>query len=141
MKYHETPLQVRFHEVDAYGVAWHGHYIGWFEVGRNDLAERFGMGPLQLREESLLAPVVALDCQFKLPASFGDGLIIQTTLERSETAKLIFRYRVVRQERGMVLATGSTTHVLTDRQGTLLYRIPPDIRGRIEAMQNYLEVP
>ena len=41
MKYHETTMQVRFYEIDAYGVAWHGHYVGWFEVGRNELTERF----------------------------------------------------------------------------------------------------
>ena len=95
MKYHETFLQVRFYEVDAYGVVWHGHYIGWFEVGRNELTERFHMGPLQLKEKNLLAPVVELTCQFKLPATFGDSLVIQTTMERTEVAKLIFHYRVL----------------------------------------------
>jgi len=90
MKYHETPLQVRFYEVDAYGVVWHGHYVGWFEAGRNDLTQRYQMGPLQLKERHLLAPVVDLNCQFKLPATFDRSLIIQTTMERTEVAKLIF---------------------------------------------------
>ena len=76
MKYHETPLQVLFNEVDAYGVVWHGHYIGWFEAGRNELTERFHLGPLQLKGKNLLAPVVELTCQFKLPASFGDVFVI-----------------------------------------------------------------
>jgi hypothetical protein len=30
--------------------------------------------------------------------------------------------------------------VLTDLNGTLLYRVPPEVLERIEAMQNYLEV-
>ena len=141
MKYHETPLQVRFQEIDLYGMAWHGHYLNWFEVGRNDLAGRFGMGPLQLKDASLLAPVVELDSQFKVPAFSGDHLVIQTTMEKSEVAKLIFRYRVIRGEKGTVLATGSTTHVLTDMRGNLLYRIPKDIQQKIAAMQAYLEVP
>lgn len=140
MRYHETPIQVRFYEVDAYGVVWHGHYIGWFEVGRNDLTERFHMGPLQLKRRDLLAPVVELTCQFKLPAAFGDSLVIQTTMERTEVAKLIFRYRILRCENGKVLAAGSTTHVLTDLKGDLLYRVPPEVLERIEAMQAYLEV-
>ena len=140
MKYHETSLQVRFYEVDAYGVAWHGHYVGWFEAGRNDLTQRYQMGPLQLKERNLLAPVVDLSCQFKLPATFGSSLIIQTTMERTEVAKLIFRYRVVDQESEKVLATGSTTHVLTDLKGNLLYRVPPEVLEKIEAMQKYLEV-
>jgi acyl-CoA thioester hydrolase len=103
MKYHETSVQVRFYEVDAYGVVWHGHYAGWFEAGRNDLTQRFQMGPLQLKE-------------------------------------MIFHYRVLGQENGKVLATGSTTHVLTDLKGNLLYRVPPAVFERIEAMRKYLEV-
>jgi len=140
MKYHETLLRVRFYEVDVYGVVWHGHYVGWFEVGRNELTERFGMGPLQLREKNLLAPVVELNCEYKLPATFGESLLIQTSMERTEVAKLIFRYRVLSQVNGKVLAEGSTTHVLTDLKGNLLYRVPPEILERIEAMRRYLEV-
>jgi len=140
MKYHETSLQVRFYEVDAYGVVWHGHYVGWFEAGRNDLTQRYQIGPLQLKEKNLLAPVVDLDCQFKLPATFGSSLIIQTTMERTEVAKLIFRYRVVDQDNEKVLATGSTTHVLTDLKGNLLYRVPQEVLERIEAMRKYLDV-
>jgi acyl-CoA thioester hydrolase len=140
MRYHETSLQVRFYEVDAYGVVWHGHYVGWFEVGRNDLTQRYQMGPLQLKERNLPAPVVDLNCQFKLPATFGSSLIIQTTMERTEVAKLIFRYRVLDQGNGKVLATGSTTHVLTDLEGNLLYRVPPEVLEKIEAMRKYLEV-
>ncbi len=140
MKYHETPIQVRFFEVDSYGVVWHGHYIGWFEVGRNELTEQFEMGPLQLREKNLLAPVVEVRCDYKSPATFGETLLIQTTMERCEVAKLIFHYRVLSESGGRVLATGSTTHVLTDLKGTLLYRVPPDILQRIEEMMKYLEV-
>ena len=140
MKYHETMIQVRFYEVDAYSVVWHGHYVGWFEVGRNELTEKFDMGPLQLKEKNLLAPVVELNCEYKFPATFGESLLIQTTMERTEVAKLIFHYRVLSQGNGKVLATGSTTHVLTDLKGNLLYRVPPDILERIEEMRAYLEV-
>ena len=140
MRYHETSLEVRFYEVDAYGVVWHGHYVGWFETGRNDLTQRFQIGPLQLKEMNFLAPVVELDCQFKLPATFGESLVIQTTMERTEVAKLFFRYRVLSQENRKVLATGSTTHVLTDLKGNLLYRVPPEVLEKIEAMRSYLGV-
>jgi len=140
MRYHETPIHVRFYEVDAYGVVWHGHYIGWFEVGRNELTEKFQMGLQQLKEKNLLAPVVELTCQFKFPATFGDLLVIQTTMEKTEVAKLIFHYHVLQRASGKVLATGSTTHVLTDLKGNLLYRVPPEILERIEVMQKYLEV-
>jgi acyl-CoA thioester hydrolase len=140
MKYHETTIQVRFYEVDAYSVVWHGHYVGWFEVGRNELTEKFDMGPLQLKEKNLLAPVVELNCEYKFPATFGESLLIQTTMERTEVAKLIFHYRVLSQRDGKVLATGFTTHVLTDFNGNLLYRVPPEVLEKLEEMRKYLEV-
>jgi acyl-CoA thioester hydrolase len=121
-------------------MVWHGHYAGWFEVARNELTEKFQIGPFQLKERNFLAPVVELTCQFKFPATFGDSLVIQTTMERTEVAKLIFRYRVLHQGNGKVLATGSTTHVLTDLKGNLIYWVPPEVLERIEAMRKYLEV-
>jgi acyl-CoA thioester hydrolase len=135
---HETPLKVRFFEVDSYQVVWHGHYIAWFEVGRNDFATRFGLDPEQLKEIGLMAPVVDLRCTFKRAAAFGDEILIQTSLQRCETAKLIFHYTVMCDNE--VLAEGSTTHVLTDLKGTMLYQIPSEAKRRLERMFAYLGV-
>ncbi|SVE46445.1 uncharacterized protein METZ01_LOCUS499299, partial [marine metagenome] len=33
-----TDLRIRFNEIDALGIVWHGHYIKYFEDGR----EAFG---------------------------------------------------------------------------------------------------
>jgi acyl-CoA thioester hydrolase len=135
---HKTRLKVRFCEVDPYEVVWHGHYISWFEVGRNDLASRFGLDPMQLREVGLMAPVVDLSCKFKLPARYDEEVTIQTTMQRSETAKLIFSYTVMRDTE--MLAEGSTTHVLTDLKGTMLYKVPSAVQQRLEEMMTYLGV-
>ena len=37
-----TSFDVRFPEVDSYGVVWHGHYVQYFEVARNALCAAFG---------------------------------------------------------------------------------------------------
>ncbi len=129
---YETQLKVRFNEVDSYQVVWHGHYTAWFEKGRNELAAPFGMDPEQLKEIGLMAPVVDLSCKFKLPARYGDVVVVQTTMQRCETAKLIFHYTVMREKE--VLAEGSTTHILTDLKGTMLYPVPPEARQRLERM-------
>ena len=130
--YYETQLKVRFYEVDSYHVVWHGHYVAWFEVGRNEFAARFGLDPEQLKEIGLMAPVVDLLCKFKLPARYGDDVVIRTTMQRCETAKLIFHYTVMRDKD--VLAEGYTTHILTDLKGTMLYQIPPEAKQRLESM-------
>jgi acyl-CoA thioester hydrolase len=140
MRLHETRLKVRFTEVDLYEVVWHGHYLNWFEVSRNELAGKFELDPLTLREAGFLAPVVEVHCQFKEPARPNDELVIRTGMQPSELANLIFTYEVLHAETNRVLATGRTVHVLTDSKGTLLYRIPEPIQQRIGRMMEYLEV-
>lgn len=139
MRYHETPMRVRFNEVDLYHVAWHGHYVTWMEVGRNDLAGRFGLNAEQIGEAGYLAPVVALELKYKRPARFDEQLRILTTVRRTETATLEFLCEIVAEDGG-TCASGRTVHVLTDRNGTLQYTLPADIAERIERMLSYLEV-
>ncbi|WP_243689109.1 acyl-CoA thioesterase [Geotalea toluenoxydans] len=54
VNFHETLIKVRFNEVDAYRVAWHGHYVAWMEIGRNDLAERFDVGVEQISDAGFM---------------------------------------------------------------------------------------
>lgn len=139
MRYHETPIRVRFNEVDAYHVAWHGHYVGWMEVGRNDLAGRFGLNAEQIGLAGYLAPVVALELKYKRPARFDEELTVRTSVRRTETATLEFVCEILGPD-GTCCATGRTVHVMTDRNGTLQYTLPPEIAERIEQMLSYLEV-
>ncbi|BCS54299.1 thioesterase family protein [Geobacter sp. SVR] len=138
MRYHETLLTVRFNEVDAYQVAWHGHYVAWMEVGRNDLAGRFGLDAAQLSEAGYLGPVVGLEVKYHSPARFKDEIIVRTSLRPSDTATLIFVNEIVTGT-GRRLASGVTTHVLTDLNGVLQFRMPPEVEERVRAMTDWLE--
>jgi acyl-CoA thioester hydrolase len=137
MRFHETPLQVRFNEVDAYNVAWHGHYVAWMEVGRNDLAGRFGIDALQLTELGFLGPVVNLEVKFLSPARFNDRIIVRTSLRPTETATLVFLNEIVAED-GRRLATGVTTHALTDRGGVMQFKMPEVLVERIDNMKKWL---
>ncbi len=138
MKYHETSIKVRFNEVDSYKVAWHGHYVGWMEVGRNELAGRFGLNAEQVGSLGYLAPVVALELQFKRPARFDEELRVMTSARRTVAATLEFVCTILGAD-GAVCAEGKTVHVLTDLNGILQYRLPPDIGSRLEEMMTWLE--
>ena len=137
MRFHETPLQVRFNEIDAYNVAWHGHYVAWMEVGRNDLAGRFGMDARQLAELGCLGPVVSLEVKYLSPARFKDEILVRTSLRPTETATLIFLNEIVAAD-GRRLATGVTTHALTDLNGVLQFKLPAVISERLETMKQWL---
>jgi len=139
MRYHETKITVRFNEIDAYRVAWHGHYVAWMEIGRSALAGQFDLDAFQLAADGYLGPVVALELKFLRPARFNDQLTIRTTLSRSETATLTFLTTIVGPD-GCRLATGRTTHALTDLDGVLQFQLPQAIAERVARLLNWLEV-
>ncbi len=138
MKYHETQIKVRFNEIDAYQVAWHGHYVSWMEIGRVALASKFNLDPFSLSKEGYLGPVISIDIKYLKPARFNDQLTVRTSLLRTETATLQFSSEIVDLS-GNRLATGITTHAMTNLEGVLQFQLPPDILDRIEKMMEWLE--
>jgi len=138
MKYHENPITVRFNEIDSYQVAWHGHYVSWMEVGRVALASKFKLDPVSLSKEGFLGPVISIDIKYLRPARFNDQLTVKTSLLRTETATLQFISEIADLS-GNKLATGITTHAMTDLEGVLQFQLPPSILDRIEKMMEWLE--
>jgi len=138
MGYHETGITVRFNEIDAYRVAWHGHYVAWMEIGRTALAGQFGLDPDQLSAAGFLGPVVDLRVKYLQPARFNDLLTIRTCLQPSTTATLVFESEILGPD-GKKLATGLTTHALTDLDGVLQFQLPPVVAERVERMRAWLE--
>jgi acyl-CoA thioester hydrolase len=138
MNCHKTVITVRFNEVDAYQVAWHGHYVAWMEVGRSELAGRFGLDAFQLGALGYLGPVVALEVKYLRPARYNDVLTVCTTLAPSVTATLVFE-SVILDSDGKKLATGLTRHALTDLNGVLQFQMPHVVAERVEQMKAWLE--
>ena len=141
MKYDETEVIVRFQEVDEWGITWHGHYVGWFEVGRMELLRKFDLLPRQFMEMGYIAPVVNLKCDFKEPAKSGDHITIRTTVLKPEKAALVFCFEIYRKEDRKLLAKGETTQVLMTTDGKMLYFFPDEIKNKIDSMIKYLNEP
>lgn len=136
INWHETKLTVRFHEVDSYQVAWHGHYVAWMEAGRMELSALFGLAPSELMGLGYIGPVVQLEVKYLKPARFGDELTIRTGIKPVETAAVVFISEICSQN-GERLATGKVVHALTDRDGTLQFRLPPVVAERVERLKSW----
>jgi len=134
MQYDETETIVRFQEVDEWGIAWYGHYAGWFELGRMELLRKFELLPRQFVEMGYIAPVVSFKCEYKEPARTGDHIIIKTTIIKPDKAALTFCFEVYRKEDQKLLARGETMQVLMTTGGTLLYCFPDNVRVKINRM-------
>jgi len=137
MQWVETEEMVRFNEVDEWGMAWYGHYMAWFEVGRISLLRQFDLLPRQMVDLGYIAPVISLKCDFKNPAGSGDRIIIRTTVVKPEIAALTFKFEILLKENRTLLARGETTQVLLTTNNKMIYRLSGELEKRVSNLVNY----
>lgn len=112
--------KVRFVETDMMGVVHHSNYFRWFEMGRVEYLRQAGVFLTELMADGIVFPITHVDCQYRASAKFDDIILIEIILEEVSPVKMVFTYKVVRKEDGVLLATGSTQNVFTDQSGKIV---------------------
>lgn len=115
-----TEVLVRFNEADPLGIVWHGHYIRYFEDGREAFGETHGLKYLDVYKQGFVTPVVSVQCDFKRSLRYGDKVVVETRYIPTEAAKLKFTYRLFNATSGELVATGSSVQVFLDKENSLL---------------------
>ncbi len=131
-------FEVRFPEVDSYGVVWHGHYVQYFEVARNALCAAFGLTPADALAHGYKVPITKVTLDLKKPARLDDRLAVTARLVPPETARLVMDYEIRREKTGELLASGATEQVFLDPTGQLLLTFPAPVKtlvARVLAFQ------
>jgi acyl-CoA thioester hydrolase len=122
----KTEILVRFNEADPLGIVWHGHYVRYFEDGREAFGNQFGIGYLDFYKKGFVIPVVNLECSFKKSLRYGDTVVVETTFTPCDAAKLLFSYRLFNKKTQQLVATGSSVQVFLDsKQSVLQLTNPP----------------
>ena len=117
---------VRINEADPLGIDWNGHYIRYFEDGREAFGKKYGCSYLDFYKNGFVVPVVKIDCDYKKSLRYGDSVIVEATYQPSLAAKMIFNYRLFHAETGDLVAKGSTTQVFLDLESNSLQLTTPD---------------
>jgi acyl-CoA thioester hydrolase len=125
-----SSVRVRYAETDQMGVAYHGNYFAWFEVGRTDLLRNLGVTYRDLESGGIRLPVIEAQARFLRPARYDDVLDIHTRLASLGGVRIAFEYEVRCQGAEAPLATGSTAHAAVDAEGRPR-RLPEEIRRRL----------
>ena len=127
-----THVRVRYAETDQMGVAYHGHYLAWYEMGRTELMRELGCAYGELeRREGIFFPVVEVGSRYLVPARYDDVLQIRTRLVRIGGVRARFEYELIRSEDDRLLATGFTEHASVGAAGRPV-RLPAAIRERLQ---------
>ncbi|MCD4682566.1 MAG: acyl-CoA thioesterase [Bacteroidales bacterium] len=120
----ECIVTVRFSEVDSLKIVWHGHYIKYFEDGRESFGKQYGIGYLDLFRQGLLTPIVEVNCNYKRHLSYGDKVFIETSFVNDEAAKIIYNFKLYRESDRELVATGNSVQVFLNEEGELLLTNP-----------------
>lgn len=120
-----TEVTVRFSEVDALGIVWHGHYLKFFEDGREAFGRQYELGYLDIHKQQFVVPLVNINVDFKKTVKYGDTIIIETTFIDSPAAKIIFNYKLFRSSDTALVATGESTQIFMDLKQELFITMPP----------------
>ena len=116
----KTEVLVRFNEADPLGIVWHGHYIRYFEDGREAFGNMHHLGYLEVYKLGFVIPVVSVQCDFKRSLRYGDRVIVETRFIPTEAAKLKFSYRLFNAASGELVATGSSVQVFLSKENSVL---------------------
>ncbi len=120
-----TEILVRFNEADPLGIVWHGHYIRYFEDGREAFGNKYGIGYLDFYKKGYVVPIVSIQCDYKRSLRYGEKVIVETNYIPCEAAKIKFSYRLFNAQTNELVATGSSVQVFLDKNNSLLQLVNP----------------
>lgn len=133
-------VRVRFQEVDALGMVWHGHYLTYCEEGRNAFGRARGFAYRDLLANGYVAPLVHVELDYLKPARFDQRLRVTTRLHATAGARIDFTY-VIADEHGEPLARARSVQAFTDLQGNLVLVRPAFFEALLRAWAPEMEVP
>ncbi len=92
----QTPIKVRFSDVDRAGIAYYPRVVHWLHVAFEEFFEGFVGVPYAtvLERENLGFPAVDLKVEFVRPMRFGEVLQVSVAVEQIGKSSSVFRYEV-----------------------------------------------
>ncbi|AVS61447.1 4-hydroxybenzoyl-CoA thioesterase [Paracidovorax avenae] len=119
-------VEIPFHDVDTMDVAWHGHYVKYFELARCALLRRFDYDYPQMKASGYLWPVVECHLKYVRPALYGQRVRVEAALAEYEN-RIKIRYEIRDAASGTTLTKGHTVQLAVDTATRELQFVSPPI--------------
>lgn len=118
--------RLRFSEVDALAIAWHGRYLEFFEEAHTELMRKAGLTYREYRKYDLGAPMVQSHVDYFQPLELDEEFTVEAKLFWSDGARLNVEYNV-RKADGALAASGFTVQMFVNWQTREPYVVEPEI--------------
>ena len=127
------PVRVYYEDTDAAGIVYYANYLRFCERARTECLRALGVEQTRLAAETGRVFVVrSVQADYLAPAALDDQLVVRTTLERLRGASVVFRQRILRDERLLFeAAVGVACMDVTSRRAA---PIPAALRTQLERL-------
>jgi acyl-CoA thioester hydrolase len=97
---HVLRVKIYYEDTDCGGVVYYANYLRYFERARTEFLESRGVSLKALTEEGIFFVVAEAAIKYMAPGRYGDVLAVETSVDRSGPASIIFRHAVRRENTG-----------------------------------------
>ena len=122
----EVELEIPFFDVDPMQVAWHGHYVKYFEVARCAMLRKIDYDYPKMHASGYMFPVVEIYLRYVKPARYGQVVVAEAELLEYQN-RLKIGYRIRDQASGERLTKGWSVQVAVDAKSGELQFVSPAI--------------
>jgi len=122
----EVEIEIPFFDVDPMAVAWHGHYVKYFEVARCAMLRKIDYDYPKMHESGYLFPVVELYLKYVNAARYGEVVVVAAEILEYEN-RLKIGYRIRDKASGQRLTKGWSVQVAVDAKTNELQFVSPKV--------------
>ena len=122
----EVEIEIPFFDVDAMQVAWHGHYVKYFEVARCAMLRKIDYDYPKMHASGYLFPVVELYLKYVNAARCGQVVVVAAEILEYEN-RLKIGYRIRDKASGQRLTKGWSVQVAVDAKTNELQFVSPKV--------------
>lgn len=137
METFRTTARITYGDTDQMGIAYHGSYLRWFEIGRTEMLRSMGLTYKEMEARGVMLPVSDVHCKYLKPARYDDLLCIEVTIDRAVKGAIKFDYCITSEGGGTVHVKGYTKHAFVGQNGRVIR--PPEFL--LETIQQGNSVP
>jgi len=120
----EVEIEIPFHDVDATGVVWHGHYVKYLEIARCALLDNIDYNYRQMEASGYAWPVIEVRIRYPRPLYFQQKVKVQAKLVEWEN-RLKLSYLIEDIGTGQRLTKAYTIQVAIEIEtGEMLFASP-----------------
>lgn len=132
----EVPLKIPFYDVDPMQIVWHGNYLKYFDIARQEL---FNAAELDLfnysTESGYVFPVIRVDVKYVRPLRVNDECICSVFL-KDTNVKIIMDFEIRLKDSGVICAQGrSQQAALRLPEMEMQFHIPEDVQKALWAIK------